>query len=513
MGRLRTGLSLIVAGLLSVAAASAVAAPAQADPGGVVGVERYLNSVRHNPARLRSFLLDLPKGGDLHSHLSGAASTELLISLAARDGLCVDTMTFVAVAGPCGTGQRPATDTTTDPAFYRAMLMSWSMEGFQSGQGESGHDHFFNTFGKFGAVTGAHRVELLADVLDRAGRQNEQYLEAMLTRQGGALFTLSQQVTFTEDFAAMRAQVLAGGTMAGIVASAGAEMTTDEARYRTLLGCGTPVASPGCAVILRHIQQVNRNNPANVVFTYMVSAFELAAAGDRTVALNLVSPEEGEVSVRDYRLHMRMLDYLRGVYPDGHITLHAGELVAGLVKPEELTYHIREAVLTGHAERIGHGVDVLDEDNWPRLMRTMAARHVMVEVNLTSNEQILEVSGREHPFPIYRAFRVPVSLSTDDEGVSRIDLTHEYQRATTDYQLRYLDLKTLARTSLEHAFLDGASLWRNQDTFLAAAACAHDRLGASHPSSNCQAFLAGSPKALLQWQQEAKFTAFEHRYR
>jgi adenosine deaminase len=137
----------------------------------------------------------------------------------------------------------------------------------------------------------------------------------------------------------------------------------------------------------------------------------------------------------------------------------------------------------------------------------------MVEVNLTSNEQILEVSGREHPFPIYRAFRVPVSLSTDDEGVSRIDLTHEYQRATTDYQLRYLDLKTLARTSLEHAFLDGASLWRNQDTFLAAAACAHDRLGASHHSSNCQAFLAGSPKALLQWQQEAKFTAFEHRYR
>jgi adenosine deaminase len=509
---MRIGLSLVVAGLLGAVVPGAVAVAGPADPDGMVGVERYLNSVRHDPARLRSFLFDLPKGGDLHSHLSGAASTELLISLAARDALCIDTTTFVAAGGPCGAGQRPAADTATDPAFYRAVLMSWSMEGFQPGQGESGHDHFFATFGKFGAVTGPHRVELLADVLDRAGRQNEQYLESMLTRQGSALFALSQRVTFTEDFAAMRAQVLSGGIMAGIAAATGAEITTDEASYRSLLGCGLPAASPGCGVTLRYIQQVNRNNPPNVVFTFMVSAFELSAADHRTVALNLVSPEEGEVSIRDYRLHMRMLDYLRGVYPTGHITLHAGELVPGLVKPEELTYHIREAVLTGHAERIGHGVDVLGEDGWPALMRTMADQHVMVEINLTSNEQILEVSGREHPFPRYRAFRVPVTLSTDDEGVSRIDLTHEYQRATTDYHLRYRDLKTLARTSLDHAFLDGTSLWRDQDTFLPAAPCARDRLGAPAPSPSCQALLAGSPKASLQWQQEAKFTAFERRY-
>jgi adenosine deaminase len=513
MRKLRFGISLVTAVLLSLMISGLVASPAQADPGAEGGIERYLDSVRHDPARLRAFMQDLPKGGDLHSHLSGAASTELLISLAAQDGLCIHTTTFVAAAGPCGAGQRPAADTSSDPAFHRAVLMAWSMEGFQPGQGESGHDHFFATFGKFGAVTGAHRVDMLTDVLNRAGRQNEQYMETMLTRQGGALFDLSQRVTFTEDFAAMRTQVLAGGTMAGVTAAATTEMDTDTTRLRSLLGCSTPAASPGCGVTLRYIQQVNRNNPPNVVFTYMVSAFELAAADHRTVAVNLVSPEEGEVSLRDYRLHMRMLDYLRGVYPTGHITLHAGELVPGLVKPEELTYHIREAVLTGRAERIGHGADVLGEDDWPRLMRTMADRHVMVEVNLTSNEQILGISGRDHPFPAYRAFRVPVTLSTDDEGVSRIDLTHEYQRATTDYHLRYRDLKTLARTGLDHAFLDGTSLWRSPGTFVPAAPCARDQLGAPRPSLACRTFLAGSPKASLQWQQEAKFTAFEHRYR
>ncbi|MEU4519042.1 adenosine deaminase [Amycolatopsis sp. NPDC024027] len=513
MRKLRAGLSLVTAGLLSLVISGVVVSSAQADPGSEGGVERYLDSVRHDPARLRAFMLDLPKGGDLHSHLSGAASTELLISLAARDGLCIHTTTFVAAAGPCGAGQRPAAATSSDPAFRRAVLMAWSMEGFQPGQGESGHDHFFATFGKFGAVTGAHRLDMLADVLDRAGRQNEQYLETMLTRQGGPLFDLSQHVTFTDDFAAMRAQVLAGGTMAGITAAATAEMDTDTTRLRSLLGCATPAASPGCGVTPRYIQQVNRNNPPNVVFTYMVSAFELAAADHRTVAVNLVSPEEGEVSIRDYRLHMRMLDYLRGVYRTGHITLHAGELVPGLVKPEELTYHIREAVLTGRAERIGHGADVLGEDDWPQLMRTMADRHVLVEINLSSNEQILGLSGRDHPFPSYRAFRVPVTLSTDDEGVSRIDLTHEYQRAATGYRLRYRDLKTLARTSLDHAFLDGASLWRSPDTFVPATPCARDRLGAPHPGPACRTFLAGSPKASLQWQQEAGFTAFEHRYR
>jgi adenosine deaminase len=265
-------------------------------------------------------------------------------------------------------------------------------------------------------------------------------------------------------------------------------------------------------VTLRYIQQVNRNSPPNVVFTYMVSAFELATADRRTVALNLVSREEGEVSTRDYRLHMRMLDYLRGVYSAGHITLHAGELAPGLVKPEELTYHIREAVLTGHAERIGHGADILGEDDWPRLMRTMADRDVLVEVNLTSNEQILGIAGREHPFPRYRAFDVPVTLSTDDEGVSRIDLTHEYQRATTDYRLRYRDLKTPARNSVAYSFLDGASLWRDVDDNLVAAPCARDRLGTPRPSAGCRTFLAGSEKATLQWQQEARFTTFERRY-
>jgi len=49
----------------------------------------------------------------------------------------------------------------------------------------------------------------------------------------------------------------------------------------------------------------------------------------------------------------------------------------------------------------------------------------------------------------------PVSLNTDDEGVSRIDLTHEYVRAVQTYDLHYTDLKQMVRTGLEHIFLAG----------------------------------------------------------
>ena len=110
------------------------------------------------------------------------------------------------------------------------------------------------------------------------------------------------------------------------------------------------------------------------------------------------------------------------------------------------------------ADRIGHGVDVMYENRPYELMKDMAAKRVMVEINLTSNDVILGIEGKHHPFSLYRRFGVPVALSTDDEGISRIDLTHEYVRAVETYDLSYADLKHLVRNSLEYSFLPGASL-------------------------------------------------------
>jgi adenosine deaminase len=153
---------------------------------------------------------------------------------------------------------------------------------------------------------------------------------------------------------------------------------------------------------------------------------------------------------------------------------------------------------------------VMYETDPHALLKEMAEKHVMVEINLTSNDVILGIKPPYHPLPEYLAAHVPVALSTDDEGVSRIDLTHEYVRAAMEYGLGYLDLKKMARTSMEHSFLPGQSLWQRPDDFTQVkAACAGQAAGAKAPTAGCQELLKSSEKAAQQWELERRFVAFE----
>ncbi len=287
-----------------------------------------------------------------------------------------------------------------------------------------------------------------------------------------------------------------------------------EDRRKELEHCGTPQASPACSVEIRYIYQILRANAPEVVFAQTLLGFETIAQSMEKgepgfVGINFVQPEDGYVSMHDYTLQMKMLDYLHSVYPNVHVSLHAGELAPGLVPPDGLRFHIRQAVELGHAERIGHGVDVIYEDDAKGLLKELAAKHVMVEINLSSNEGILGIKGSDHPFPLYRAAHVPVALSTDDEGVSRIDITHEYVRAAVDYHLTYDDLKQLARTGMEHNFLPGKSLWAEPDAFNAAVSECRASVGTDKLSAACSKFLSTSQKATAQYELERRLRAFE----
>jgi adenosine deaminase len=268
---------------------------------------------------------------------------------------------------------------------------------------------------------------------------------------------------------------------------------------------------------VRFIYQILRGFPKEQVFAQTLLGFETISKLPEFVGINFVQPEDGYLSMTDYTLQMHMLDYLHSVYPSVHITLHAGELAPGIVPPDGLRFHIRQAVELGHAERIGHGVDVMYEDNAPALLKELAAKHIMIEINLTSNDGILGIKGPDgehaHPLPNYRRAGVPVALSTDDEGVSRIDLTHEYVRAAMEYNLSYADLKQMARTGMEHDFLPGKSLWAEEDRFtIAAAPCRSQILGADKPTAACKVFLDSNEKAAAQWEQERRFRAFEAKW-
>jgi hypothetical protein len=138
----------------------------------------------------------------------------------------------------------------------------------------------------------------------------------------------------------------------------------------------------------------------------------------------------------------------------------------------------------------------------------MRERGVTVEICLSSNAIILGVSGAAHPLSAYLAAGVPVTLATDDAGVSRSSLTGEYARAVAAQGLTYPQIKAMVRRSLTAAFVPGESLWAAPDSARTVAVCA-DSLGAAHPTEACATFLASSERARLQWTLEGQLTAFE----
>jgi hypothetical protein len=381
---------------------------------------------------------------------------------------------------------------------------------------ESGHDHFFATFDKFGMAMQNHVGDAIAEAASRAASDNLQYLELMNTADGvraaqlGGRLIDDAPLTNATDFAAFRDKLLVAG-MREVVANTRADLDREEAALKTALHCGTPQADAGCNVTVRYLYQVLRGLPPSNVFAQILLGFELASADPRFVGFNLVMSEDWYVPMRDFDLHMHMIDYLHGIYPRVHITLHAGELALGMVPPEGLRFHIRESVEVGHAERIGHGVAVPYERDATGLLKEMAQRNVMVEINLTSNDMILGVRDQDHPLPTYIKFGVPVALSTDDQGVARSDITHEWLRAVESYHFSYAELKKLARTSLEHSFLPGASLWQGKD-FRRISACASDNAATDKLSAPCQTFLSRSERARTQWKLEQAFAKFERKF-
>ena len=475
----------------------------------------YFDAIRHNPPLLLAFLQEMPKGGDLHNHLPGAIYAESFIDFATADNFCVDRTTSVLIPPPCDrscekfASKPPISCAYEDHVLYNSLIDAWSMRNWN--REEPGHDHFFATFDKFFPAIINHIGDSLAEAASRAASDHLQYLELMNTADGMQAALLGTKLGWDDDFGKQRDKLLAGG-LKEVIAETRTQLDRDESKMHALLKCGTRQANPGCDVTVRFLYQVLRGLPREQVFAQIVLGFELAQADPRFVGLNLVMPEDWYVPMHDFELHMQMLDYLHRIYPKVHISLHAGELAMGLVPPEGLRFHIRDSIERGHAERIGHGVSIMSEHDPLGLMREMSNRKVLVEICLTSNDLILNTSGADHPLRTYLQEFVPVALASDDEGVSRSDMTHEYVRAAGTYALPYATLKRMARQSLEHSFLPGASLWEETHEFRRVSACAADTAGSEKLSQNCHKFLSASERAQAQWKLESEFVKFEQRF-
>ncbi len=385
---------------------------------------------------LLAFLTAMPKGGDLHAHLSGSIYAESYLRWAAEDNLCVVTATMTIVGGACDAqeGRAAAAAVIQNAALYSQAIDAMSMRHWDPAR--NGHDHFFATFAKFGPPS-TRLGQMLAEVAARAAAEHVSYLELLVTTDGGLSMQKGAAAGWSDDLPRLRDRLLAAG-FADVVSASASRLDQVEARARELMRCATPQADAGCRVTLRYVWQV----------------LEIASHDPRVVAVNLVQPEDAPIAVRDFALHMKMLAYLRTEYPRVPLTLHAGELTEGLVPPEALRSHIGDSVRIAGARRIGHGTGVMYEDGAIDLLREMAARRILVEIALSSSDLILGVKGDRHPLRTYLKHGVPIALTTDDAGVSRSTMTLEYRKAVEEQHLGYATLERLARNSIDYSFAD-----------------------------------------------------------
>lgn len=491
MGALRVGL-LVLLGL----AISQIARAGEPDLSRMSGAELV--------AATRA----MPKGGELHLHLSGAIYAESYLRWAVEDGLCVDVNALAIRPPPCdaAAGLRPAAEIAADDVLRTALYDSLTTRkpGFAD---RSGHDQFFTAFGRMGAAP--TRVgDMLAEVTRRLAAQNTWYLELMVTPQGAATRDLAAKVGWRGgDLAAQQAALSEAG-LEKLIPAAVAGTDAMEARARDVLGCGGAAPDRGCEVTVRYLVQTNRQAPPEQTFAQIQLGAALAAADRRWVGMQMVAPEDHPAALRNYRLHMRMLAFLTDQGRKVPLALHAGEVSYDFATPEDRGFHVGEAVRTAGARRIGHGLAIAHEDGAEALVRELAAKGVLVEINLTSNAVILGVEGDEHPYRWLRERGVPTSLSTDDPGILRIDLSHEYARAARG-GATYADLKGSARNALAFSFLAGAGLWLDPGAYRRPHAACRGQVGRAQATGACAALLDASDKAREQQRLEVRLRAFE----
>jgi len=408
-------------------------------PGACAAAEAWFEAFKAQakPLELYTFLYALPKGGDLHNHLGGAARSEWLWAAAlaqeargytyytkVRIQNCLDYGTdefgptpylllFRNVQGSdyerldaCQKSEYKRLKDLT-PHEHTAWLASLRLDKPHEGRNE-----FFEAqWRRIDALL--RNPYLVTDILYRNmeafGKEGLVYLETQ-TGLDGFVKADGSPYTQAEVAAIYREQL----------ASKEARATGVEVRFQNALLRFGPDAE----------QQLRQLYATNDRYR------------DLYVGINMVGRED---NAKGYPLRfLPVLRELRKRYPDINLSIHAGEM-------DEPDFHVRDTLLLG-AKRIGHGVNLITD---PETLVLMRNGPYLVEINLISNlllEYVADFS--QHPFPEYLRLGIPVALSTDDRGMWDSNLTDEYFVAVREFNLSWEELTQLGHNSLQYSFLD-----------------------------------------------------------
>ena len=417
--------------------------------------------LKRDPHALYAFLKKMPKGGELHSHLSGAVRFERLLAVAITHNYKVvfrkDDGYVCGFTGPgpdrewnepCRSANvvvRRVADLSPEERNRLSKAVTLDLSDRERGE-DSGFAAFDRIFDRLSALTGNADVmpELVQEVMDEAASNNVSYLELRVNPIGrrdlqGKTVPIEELVLRLKDSVAEKNRRL-GPEQAVIV------------KFIVAIQRQTKPNDPGGITDLRPVACSLRSPcPSLLRQAYFLAARRYS---DLFVGIDLVGLPEVDSSA-DF-------SSLRREFDDASITLHAGEAL----DPKRQN-HIQEAILAG-AKRIGHGFNL---ENSAAATALVCTRQIPLEVSLTSNKLLGLLPGddlKAHPFPRYFRAEIcgekrrreighlPMTLNTDDAGIFQTDLTNEFSLAVRTYDLSWDEVKQLSRNSIEEAFANEA---------------------------------------------------------
>ncbi len=382
---------------------------------------------------LYALMWDLPKGGDLHNHLTLSISAELMWRVATDTGRPGYTPFYARTRFlGCVDSRQPFLEYQTVPRWM------WQR------QSECSREEYL----PLASLTADQRSAWIsAMILDKPNEGRDEFFEVIVARRQ----PMVRNLAFLYDAAAehLKERVAEG-------------LRYLETQFIPVNGQdndGMAIPVEQGVVLLR--QLLARADiaalPLDVRFQFIITRFNADAEAalergyafvsrnrDLWVGVNMVGREDND---KGYALRfLETARKLRRTYPGVHLSIHAGESSA----PGR---QIHDTLLVG-AERIGHGINLLSDPDTYLLLRN---GRTLVEINLVSNRLLQYVPDlTTHPFPEYLRTGVPVCLNTDDPGAWDSNFTDEYFTAVTTYNLTWEEIVRIGRNSLEYSFAEAA---------------------------------------------------------
>jgi hypothetical protein len=434
-------------------------------------LDSLLQTLRTNEAALRIFFSAMPKGGDLHHHYSGSIYAEKYIETAKSANAWINEITLEIKFDSSGIlinkewkKYLTLEKELGEYAFQQILLKHFSSKDYSRADGITSYDDFFESFDRFSPsknqITDGSGLLWLKQ---NAIHQKVSYIETMLeTIPCGKLPTV---INYLNDsllvYQASNDTIKLFSlfnTLKNSILNKNNKLCLEN-YLKELEKEHIRLQLDDSLFTLRYQTYVLRILPPIQVLSQMITSFEAAKEDTLLVGLNMVAPEHHPIALRDYQLHMRMFQYCAKTWPNVSVSLHAGELSEGLVSPENLHFHIQEAVDIAGAKRIGHGTALAYERDVLSLIERMKAKKTVIEINYLSNRFILGSTHRNHPLYLYHKANIPIVICTDDAGVLRTDHNGEFIQIALDFpNFTYTDFKEFAFNSINHSFIKGVEV-------------------------------------------------------